>query len=64
MPDLETRVLNRLQEMKTGQTAEQLAELWQVPIALVLVEIKKLEGMGHVQVSGSATGGIWTLTGH
>jgi hypothetical protein len=64
MPDLETRILNRLQEMKSGQTAEQLAELCRVPIALVLVELKKLEPMGHVQVSGSATGGIWTLSGH
>jgi DNA-binding MarR family transcriptional regulator len=63
MPDLETRIANRLQEMKSGQTPEQLANYCGVPIALVLKELKKLEGMGHVQVSGSVTGGVWTLSG-
>ena len=64
MPDLETRIVNRLQEMKGGQTTEQLAQHCGVPQAFVLMELKKLEAMGHAQVSGSATGGIWTLSGH
>jgi hypothetical protein len=64
MPDLETCIANRLQQMKSGQTTEQLARHCGVPQALVLIELKKLEGLGHVQVSGSATEGVWTLTGH
>jgi hypothetical protein len=57
MPDLETQIVNRLQE-KGGQTPDQLASHLDGVVAVVVQELKKLQGMGHVKVSDGDTGGI------
>jgi hypothetical protein len=66
MPDLETCILNRLQDTKnSGQTAEQLANHCGAgAVSEVVVALMNLERMGHVQVSGGQTTGVWALTGH
>lgn len=46
--DLETLILNRLQERKRGQTVDELAEYLRAPRAFVLVALHKLLQNGRV----------------
>jgi len=57
-PELETKILNRLQEMKRGQTAEQLAEHCKAQVAFVLVELEEQRKGGFVERDKD---GVWRL---
>ena len=57
-PELEAKILNRLQEMKRGQTTEQLAEHCQTPVTFVRVELEEQRKGGSVEMDKN---GVWHL---
>jgi len=57
-PELETKILLRLQEMKRGQTAEQLGEYCNAPVAFVLIELEEQRKGGFVERDKN---GVWHL---
>ncbi len=58
MIDLETRILNRLQEKKRGQTVEQLQKYFKVRLeSTVLVVLHNLRRHGSV----TCEKGVWSL---
>ena len=58
MADLETRVMNRLQVMKRGQTIEQLQTYLSEPQSRILAVLLPLQKEGFVARS---EGGVWTM---
>ena len=57
-PELETKMLNHLQDVKRRQTAEQLAEHCKTSVAAILVELIEQQKSGHVVTD---TNGVWSL---
>lgn len=58
MAHLETRIMNRLQERKRGQTLEELQEYLREPAGRILSVLVPLRGEGFVAKSAS---GVWTM---
>jgi DNA-binding IscR family transcriptional regulator len=56
-PILEIRVMKRLQDLKGGQTAEELQKHLGVTQALMLTVLHKLRNEGYVTVKS----GVWTM---
>jgi hypothetical protein len=55
--DLEARVMNRLQEQKTGQTIEQLETFLGVPQSKILAVLMPHQREGYV----TQKSGVWVL---
>jgi hypothetical protein len=58
MAHLETRIMNRLQEQKRGQTLEELQEYLREPADRILSVLVPLRAEGFVAKSAR---GIWTM---
>jgi hypothetical protein len=57
-PILESRVMNRLQSRKNGQTIEQLQEALNESQARILVVLKQYQKEGYITMSET---GVWKL---
>ena len=58
MAHLETRIMNRLQERKRGQTLEELQEYLREPAGRILSVLQPLRAEGFVVKSAN---GVWTM---